>query len=420
MVRESIGDWVSVLDSSLGLAGDGMVGDTIGAAAGASTTTTRTSRIAGASSIVVVFDRTGRTSVVPPPRAHWKERVPALSAASIMGSLRDPVPFGANPALAVFTAGALAGSAAGASAGVSTAAEVGDSSREVMQTEKREMMNMINLCFRNLSERVRSATFPLAILVMLALGSAREGLAQQSARTTFPSSAEAGQALFQAVQSNNGEVIANILGGPSELTASGNEAQDRLDREMFVQKYQEMHRLGRDANGSVTLYIGSENWPFPIPLVEKNGSWRFDPDTGLKEVLFRRIGENELRAILICHELVAAERQFRANQKAEGQVDSALTNLVSAAASGSASGEPVLIHGYYFRVVAKRRTDGKTAGGFGFVAYPAEYRSSGVMTFIIIENDVVKEKDLGTNTSALASTLGWAHKETGWVPSDDK
>jgi hypothetical protein len=189
---------------------------------------------------------------------------------------------------------------------------------------------------------------------------------------------------------------------------------------MFVQKYQEMHRLGRDANGSVTLYIGSENWPFPIPLVEKNGSWRFDPDTGLKEVLFRRIGENELRAILICHELVAAERQFRANQKAEGQVDSALANLVSAAASGSASGEPVLIHGYYFRVVAKRRTDGKTAGGFGFVAYPAEYRSSGVMTFIITENDVVKEKDLGTNTSALASTLGWAHKETGWVPSDDK
>jgi hypothetical protein len=123
---------------------------------------------------------------------------------------------------------------------------------------------------------------------------------------------------------------------------------------------------------------------------------------------------------LICHELVAAERQFRANQKAEGQVDSALANLVSAAASGSASGEPVLIHGYYFRVVAKQRTAGKTAGGFGFVAYPAEYRSSGVMTFIIIENDVVKEKDLGTNTSALASTLGGAHKETGWVPSDDK
>src|SRR5580693_3173940 len=137
MVRESIGGWVSVLDSSPGLAGDGMVGDTIGAAAGASTTTARTSRIAGVSSTVVVFARTGRTSVVPPPRAHSRERVPALSAASIMGSLRDPVPFGANPALTVFTAGALAGFAAGAS----TAAEVGDSSREAKQAEKREMMN---------------------------------------------------------------------------------------------------------------------------------------------------------------------------------------------------------------------------------------------------------------------------------------
>src|SRR6202453_2974035 len=125
---------------------------------------------------------------------------------------------------------------------------------------------------------------------------------------------------------------------------------------MFVQKYQQMHRLGRDADGSQTLYIGSENWPFPIPLVEKNGAWQFDLDRGQKEVMYRRIGENELRAILICHELVAAEKQFRASQKAEGQVDSALANLVSAAASGSASGEPVLIHGYYFRVVAKQRT----------------------------------------------------------------
>ena len=236
----------------------------------------------------------------------------------------------------------------------------------------------------------------------------------------FPVARGGNSNAFQAVQRDDAAAVAMVLGGPSELASSGDAARDKLDREMFVQKYREMHRLGRDANGSVTLYIGSENWPFPIPLVEKNGSWRFDPDTGLKEVLFRRIGENELRAILICHELVAAERQFRANQKAEGQVDSALANLVSAAASGSASGEPVLIHGYYFRVVAKRRTDGKTAGGFGFVAYPAEYRSSGVMTFIITENDVVKEKDLGNNTSALASTLGWAHKETGWVPSDDK
>jgi hypothetical protein len=93
---------------------------------------------------------------------------------------------------------------------------------------------------------------------------------------------------------------------------------------------------------------------------------------------------------------------------------------VSAAASGSAGTKPVLIHGYYFRVVADQRTNGKTAGGFGFVAYPAEYRSSGVMTFFTTANDIVREKDLGANGSAVASGLALSHEETGWVPSDDK
>jgi hypothetical protein len=277
---------------------------------------------------------------------------------------------------------------------------------------KREMMNVISGCFQNLSGRG-------AILAMLVNGGACLGLAQQSAQPTFPSAAEASQSLFQAVQSNNVKTVVSILGGPTEFAASGDEAQDRLERELFVQKYQEMHRLHRDADASETLYIGAENWPFPVPLVEKNGAWRFDPDLGLKEILFRRIGENELTAIMICHELVTRERQLGVNSKAASQVDSSLASLVSAAASGSVSVEPVLIHGYFFRVVAKQRTDGKTHGRMGFVAYPAEYRSSGVMTFIT-ENDVVKEKDLGPNTPALASALDGSHKEEGWVPSDSK
>jgi Protein of unknown function (DUF2950) len=268
-------------------------------------------------------------------------------------------------------------------------------------------------------KRLGRALSPIVLFTMLAID-ARLGLAQQSAAATFPSAATATQTLFEALRSNDVEAIAHILGGPTELASSGDADRDKIDRELFVQKYQEMHRLGRDADGSQTLYIGAENWPFPVPLVEKDGAWHFDPDAGRKEVMFRRIGENELTAMVTCHELVSAEKQFRANPKTAGQLNSPLVTLVSAAASGSASGEPVLIHGYYFRVVAKRRTNGKIAGEFGFIAYPAEYRSSGVMTFIITENDVVREKDLGTNTSALASTLGWPHEETGWVPSDDK
>jgi len=268
-------------------------------------------------------------------------------------------------------------------------------------------------------KRLGRALSPIVLFTIVAIG-ARLGLAQQSAAVTFPSAATATQNLFEAVQSNDVEAIAHILGGPSELATSGDADLDKVDRELFVQKYQAMHRLGRDADGSQTLYIGAENWPFPVPLVEKDGAWHFDPDAGRKEVMFRRIGENELTAIMTCHELVSAEKQFRTNAKTAGHLNSPLATLVSAAVGGSASGEPVLIHGYYFRVVAKRRTDGKTAGGFRFVAYPAEYRSSGVMTFIITENDVVKEKDLGSNTSALANTLGWSPNETGWVLSDDK
>ena len=197
-------------------------------------------------------------------------------------------------------------------------------------------MNMMNL--HTPSVRTRPiADIPVAILAIWAISSARPGLAQQSAAQTFPSAEEASQSLFQAVQGNNAQAIAEILGGPTELASSGDAANDKVDREMFVQKYQEMHRLGRDADGTETLYIGAENWPFPVPLVEKNGAWHFDPDAGLKEILFRRIGENELTAIDVCHELVAAEKQLRANPNAADQADSPLANLVSAAASGSAA-----------------------------------------------------------------------------------
>jgi hypothetical protein len=285
---------------------------------------------------------------------------------------------------------------------------------------KQEMMNMIEAYFRKMLGGAQSAIVGSAVLATAVTVSACLVLAQESSTPSFSSAAEATHSLFQSVQSNNADAIAKILGGLTDLTSCGDHAQDQRDREVFVQKYQEMHRLGRDADGSQTLYIGSENWPFPIPLVEKNGAWHFDLDKGRKQVMYRRIGENELRAILICHELVAAERQFRANPKNASQVDSLLAPLVSAAANGSAGIEPVLIYGYYFRAAANPQGQGKVVGGFGFVAFPAKYRSSGVMSFIVTEKDVVKEKDLGTNTATLASGLTTSSRQRDWVRSDDK
>jgi hypothetical protein len=251
-----------------------------------------------------------------------------------------------------------------------------------------------------------------AILAVCTTIGAYPGLAQQSGQQTFPSAVEASQGLFQAVQHNDEQAIQNILGGPTDLTSCGDEAQDKLDRKLFVQKYQEMHRLGREADGTETLYIGAENWPFPVPLVEKNGAWRFDPDGGQKEVLFRRIGENELAAIAICRKFVA-EKQHRPEGNTSTPEDNLPASLAAKAAGQPASNDPVLVNGYYFHVLAA------SPNGFALIAYPAAYRSSGVMTFIITSNDVVCERDLGAKTSALASAMTRFHKDATWHAADE-
>jgi hypothetical protein len=292
---------------------------------------------------------------------------------------------------------------------------------------KREMINTINLWLQKISGRAWSAMVPFAILAMWATNGAYPSLAQESSsQPTFPSAAEASQSLFQAVQHNNEQAIANILGGHAELASSRNEVEDKADRELFVQKYQEMHRLGREPDGSVTLYIGAENWPFPVPLVEKNAAWHFDSETGSNEVTFRRIGDNELTAIATCREFVAAEKSYRAKPDTSNPEDSSNlersspVSLVAKAAGKSTGGDdPVLFHGYYFHLLATRPTTGGKTGAFAFIAYPAEYRSSGVMTFIVTEKNVVYEKDLGANTSAIAGAMTAFHKDATWRAADE-
>jgi hypothetical protein len=261
---------------------------------------------------------------------------------------------------------------------------------------KKRVKNIINVSLQKLSGRARSASVSFALLAMWTTTGAYQGLAQQPDQPTFQSAPEATQSLFQAVQSNNEQAIATILGGQTELTSSRDPAQDKVDRELFVQKYQEMHRLGREPDGSVTLYIGAENWPFPIPIIEKNKAWRFDADAGTKGVLYRRIGENELSAVAACRQFTAQEKEHRANPNAANRMDST-----------------VLFHGYYFRKLPTGQTTG-AGPGFAILAYPAEYRSSGVMTFVITSNNVVYEKDLGADTPALGSAMAAFHRDGTW------
>ena len=194
-------------------------------------------------------------------------------------------------------------------------------------------MNTTNRSIQNLLTLARSAMSLIAALTMWAAAGASSGPAQHSTQPTFSSADDASNRLFKAVQDNNVQAITNILGGRVELTSPGNEVQDKGERELFERKYREMHRLGRESDGSLTLYIGAENWPFPVPLVQRNGVWRFDPDSGSKEVLFRRIGENELTAIDICYEFVAAAKKYREQRNSVIATDSFSASLVARAAA---------------------------------------------------------------------------------------
>jgi hypothetical protein len=120
------------------------------------------------------------------------------------------------------------------------------------------------------------------------------------------SAEQATQALYEAVQNDNEQAILQILGGRKELASSGDGLEDKVERQQFATKYQQMHRLVRQSDGSMALYIGAENWPFPAPLISEKGKWRFDADAGTQEIFFRRIGENEAVAIQTCHTLVRA------------------------------------------------------------------------------------------------------------------
>jgi hypothetical protein len=244
----------------------------------------------------------------------------------------------------------------------------------------------------------------LATVALLLTGPATLS-ARQLSQTTFASPEDASHALLVAVQKHHDRAVTQILGTGAELVASGDKLQDTLERERFVQKYQEMHRLVQEPQGITALYIGAENWPFPIPLVSRGGVWRFDADGGADEIRFRRIGENEVTAIGLCHSLVAAETHPGADAEADGLVKTVLPNLQRADKS-------VPFHGYNFRILSK------SPGGFIAIAYPAVYRSSGVETFIVNQDDVVYEKDLGRNTAAVAGAMKVHPPGPTWTPAE--
>ena len=301
----------------------------------------------------------------------------------------------------------------------------------------------------------RFVRFGVSVLFALSLGSSfAPTFAQQPAQRTFSSAEDASRALFAVMQAEDKQAALSILGPAGEDVLSSGDPQEDLDaRTGFVVKYEEMHRFVTEASGTVTLIVGAENWPFPIPLVKSNSSWYFDTAAGKNEIIFRRIGKNELAAMDACRELVDAEKQYFAHppvdqpkqfaQKlvsdegrhnglywhgADNEFDSPINPLIAYARQNLPTdqvGEHVPFNGYMFRILASQGphapgraknyvVDGKMSAGFAFVAYPVEYRSSGVMTFIVDESGTIYEKDLGPDTTKLAQAMTAYDPDSTW------
>jgi hypothetical protein len=271
---------------------------------------------------------------------------------------------------------------------------------------------------------------------------------------TFASPADASKALFTAIQSDDERAILDILGRDGKkIVSSGDATEDANERANFVRRYQEMHRLVREPDGTVALYVGARNWPLPIPLVGVGTSWHFDTAAGQKEVLYRRVGKNEIATIRVCHELVAAEKEYYSAQHdhyaAKIFSDEGQHNGLYWKAAGSEpkspigpmlafavtdvphrDGTPTPYRGYYYHILTSQGksaaggarsylVDGAMTAGFAFVAYPAEYRSSGVMTFIVGQDGFVYEKDLGKNTAGVANAMKEYDPDPSWNKSED-
>jgi hypothetical protein len=307
------------------------------------------------------------------------------------------------------------------------------------------------------SERIRGTFVPFAVAVFMTVSLACSFAslsAQQPEQQTFASPQEAGRALFVAMQAQAEQAPLAVLGpAGKDVLSSGDPQEDADARASFVVKYQEMHRFVTEPNGTVTLVIGADNWPLPIPLVNKNGSWFFDTAAGKDQILSRRIGRNELAAMDACRQLVEAQKEYFARPRgnlskqfaqklvsdegrhnglywhgAYNEFDSPIDPLIAYADeedSKEQAGDPVPFNGYFFRILASQGShaaggaknyivDGKMIAGFAFVAYPAEYRSSGVMTFIVDESGTIYEKDLGPETTKLAQAMTAYDPDPTW------
>ena len=274
-------------------------------------------------------------------------------------------------------------------------------------------------------------------------------------QSTFASPEDAAKALTEAVRAKDRNALLAVVGpGSGEWLFSGDPAADTNDWMRFLAAYDEKHTFEMKGNNAV-LDVGKDDWPFPAPLVKKGDKWSFDANAGREEILNRRVGRNELDTIQALLAVVDAQREYAAADAdgngfsdyarrflstpgkkdglywpdEPGKPQSPLGPLVAVASrEGYKKDEKQAqqaYHGYYYKIVTSQGKNaaggaydymvgGKLLGGFAVVAWPARYRVSGVTTFIVNHDGVVYEKDLGTQTQAVASAMTTYNPDSTW------
>lgn len=254
---------------------------------------------------------------------------------------------------------------------------------------------------------------------------------EQPEGKAFPKPEAAVAALYAAAKRNDEAELLAILGPDSKeiIHWSDDPVERQEHRARFTQKYEQMHRLVKEPDSTVALYVGAENWPMPVPLVEYHGSWYFDAMLGMQEIRYRRVGGNEMDAVEVCRTLADAEKEYRASAHkftatfvsnegshdglywktaADGTKSPIGPYLAHAGVSGSDTSHAQPFHGYYYRILLQGPDD------FAIVAFPAEYRSSGVMTFLVNHDGNAYEKDLGEQTATLSKQISSSHIDQSW------
>ena len=272
---------------------------------------------------------------------------------------------------------------------------------------------------------------------------------------SFASPDEASDALVTAARAGDQSALLAIFGSETkDLLSTGDAVEDQKNLKEFVTSYDQMHRWATIKAGGKILYTGADNTPFPIPLDQNSsGKWSFDTAAGKDEILARRIGRGELIAIAACETIAAAQQQYfhqvHDNQKeyaqkfvsdngkqdglywqaSAGQALSPLAqlgDLAKAVGYSGTSDKPQPFNGYYFQILTKQGdkapggakdylVNGKLVGGFAIIAYPVEYRNSGIMTFLVGKDGVVYQRDLGEKTDEIAAAMTEYNPGDGWT-----